>query len=307
MRIVFLGTPAWAVPSLEALHEGPFDVTAVVTNPDKPAGRGMLPHAPPVKEAAERLGLEVHQPASAKTPEFASWLRSQAPDVAVVVAYGKILPAEVLAIPPKGFVNLHFSLLPLWRGAAPVQRSVMEGELVTGASIMVLTEGMDEGPVVATQSVEVGAEETAGELGNRLAGIGARLLTESLPGYVDGSIVPTEQDDSAATYAAKITTDEARIDWSKPARSVHDLVRGLNPAPGAWTTIGDARLKVWSTQVASSETSLAPGEVVAGRDLIAGTGDGTLVLSEVQLAGKKRMTGAELARGLRMAPGTRFG
>ncbi|MEA2499332.1 MAG: methionyl-tRNA formyltransferase [Actinomycetota bacterium] len=307
MRVVFLGTPAWAVPSLEALRRGPFDVAAAVTNPDKPAGRGMLQRSPPVKLAAERLDIPLQQPPSARAPEFASWLRSVAPDVAVVVAYGKLLPAEVLDIPAKGFVNLHFSLLPSYRGAAPVQRAIMNGEAVTGASIMVLTEGMDEGPVVASQSVDIAPEETAGELGDRLAESGARLLVDTLPGYVDGSIVPVEQDDAAATYAAKITTEEARIDWTRPARRVHDLVRGLNPAPGAWTTVGDARLKIWRSEVAALGETLAPGEVSAGKELIAGTGEGALILSEVQLAGKKKMSGADLARGLRMAPGTRFG
>jgi methionyl-tRNA formyltransferase len=166
---------------------------------------------------------------------------------------------------------------------------------------------MDEGPVVASQSVDIAPEETAGELGDRLAESGARLLVDTLPGYVDGSIVPVEQDDAAATYAAKITTEEARIDWTRPARRVHDLVRGLNPAPGAWTTVGDARLKIWRSEVAALGETLAPGEVSAGKELIAGTGEGALILSEVQLAGKKKMSGADLARGLRMAPGTRFG
>ncbi|MEA2460966.1 MAG: methionyl-tRNA formyltransferase [Actinomycetota bacterium] len=306
MRVAFFGTPEWAVPSLEKLYAGDFDVAAVVTNPDRPAGRGMEEKAPPVKVVAERLAIPVLQPASARTSDFADDLRSIAPDVAVVVAYGKILPRDVLDIPRRGFVNLHFSLLPRYRGAAPVQRALIEGERVTGASIMVLTEGMDEGPLLATHPVEVDPEETAGELGARLAVIGADLWDTVLPPFVSGELIPQDQG-SEATYAAKITTDDARIDWTLPARMIHDLVRGLNPAPGAWTTLGDLRIKVWRSAISTVSHDLAPGTLAAGRELIVGTGDGALVLTDVQAAGKKRMSGGDLARGLRFAAGARFG
>lgn len=306
MRVVFFGTPSWAVPSLEALWSGGFDVAGVVSNPDRPSGRGMEVHAPPVKLAAEHLGLPTQQPQRGRDPEFLSWLEHQKPDVAVVVAYGKLLPPELLAVPPSGFVNVHFSLLPKYRGAAPVQRAIMEGQETTGVSLMVLTEGMDEGPVVATHEVEVGSEESGGELGDRLSVIGADLLVETLPGYVAGTIDPTQQDDAQASYAPKLTTDEARIDWSLPARRVHDLIRGLDPAPGAWTVLDD-RVKIWRARVSETDPGLAPGELEIGPELLVGTGDGALVLTEVQAAGKKKLSARDFARGLRLAPHARFG
>jgi methionyl-tRNA formyltransferase len=304
--LVFLGTPEWAVPSLEALHASRLEIHSVVTNPDRPAGRGMNLQAPPVKVAAERLGLPVEQFASARTPDFAEWLSSAEADAAVVVAYGKILPREVLDIPRKGFINLHFSVLPRYRGAAPVQRALIEGEKETGASIMVLTEGMDEGPVLTAHPVEIDPEETAGELGSRLAVIGAGALVEMLPAYLNGEIEGTPQDDARATYAPKVSTDEARIDWTRPASEIHDLVRGLNPAPGAWTEL-NGRVKVWRTHLAEGVADLAPGELSGSKELLVGTGRGALVLDEVQAAGKKKLSGTEFARGHRLAPHASFG
>lgn len=303
--MLFLGTPSWAVPSLEGLLEAGAEVAAVVTNPDRPSGRGMELKPPPVKETAVAAGLEVLQPAGARSPEFFERITAIAPDVAVVVAYGSILPKPVLDAVPHGFVNVHFSLLPEYRGAAPVQRAVMDGKKETGVSIMVLTEGMDEGPVVAAAATEIGASETAGQLGERLAGIGATLLAETLPAYVDGTIDPVPQDDSLATYAPKISTDEVRIDWSRPASEIHDLVRGLNPAPGAWSTFRDARVKVHATTPAAG-SDLGPGEIDGDAELLVGTGDGNLRLDEVQPAGKKRMDGSEMKRGMRPEPGERL-
>ena len=220
------------------------------------------------------------------------------------MAYGSILPASLLEVPPLGFVNLHFSLLPAYRGAAPVQRAVMDGVAVTGVSIMVLTEGMDEGPVLATRAVPVADDDTAGTLGERMAELGGPMLVETLQGYAAGSIRPVEQDHSRATYAPKITTEEARIDWTKPAPAVANLVRGLNPVPGAWTELGDRRLKVWA--VAPSSENLPPGALRSDGGLVAGTGTHALELSEVQLAGKRRMSGAELARGIRLTGSERL-
>ena len=227
------------------------------------------------------------------------------PTFAVVVAYGSILPKSVLDAVPHGFVNVHFSLLPEYRGAAPVQRALMDGKKETGVSIMVLTEGMDEGPVVTTAATEIDPSETSGELGERLAGIGATLLSQSLPGYVDGAIEPVPQDDSLATYAPKITTDEARVDWVRPASEIHDLVRGLNPAPGAWSTFRETRIKVHATSP-STDTGLEPGEIGGDEELLVGTGDGTLRLDVVQPAGKKRMDGSEMKRGMRPGPRERL-
>lgn len=290
------------MPSLRALAESPIELAAVVTNPDKPAGRGMELRSSPVKEEALRAGLEVLQPRRAREPELEERLRELAPDVAVVVAYGSILPGSLLEVPRLGFVNLHFSLLPEYRGAAPVQRALIDGVAVTGVSVMVLTEGMDEGPVLATLQVAVEPDDTAGSLGERMAGIGAPLLVDTLARYAAGDLRPVEQDHDRATYAPKLSPEEARIDWDRPAESISNLVRGLNPAPGAWTELDGKRLKVWA--VRSAPGDLAPGAVaVEGGALLAGTGSGALELADVQLAGKKRMTGGELARGLRLPQG----
>lgn len=290
---------------MRALIESPLEVTAVVTNPDKPAGRGMELRPSPVKEESARAALEVLQPLRAREPALEDRLRAIAPDVAVVVAYGSILPGSLLEVPRLGFVNLHFSLLPAYRGAAPVQRAVMDGVPTTGVSIMVLTEGMDEGPVLAMQEVPVEPEDTAGTLGERMAVLGAPLLVETIERYAAGELQPREQDHERATYAPKIATEEARVDWTQPAQEIANLVRGLNPAPGAWTEWDGRRLKLWAVRPASGD--LAPGTLrgTAGR-LVAGTGTHALELADVQLAGKRRMSGAELARGLRLVEGARL-
>ncbi|MGH2757092.1 MAG: methionyl-tRNA formyltransferase [Actinomycetota bacterium] len=301
MRAVFFGTPGWAVPSLEALIASDVEVDAVVTNPDKPAGRGLELHATPVKEAAERHGLEVLQPQKARDEGFVEWLAARAPDVAVVVAYGKILPKNLLDVPPLGFVNVHFSLLPAYRGAAPVQRAIMNGDDKTGISIMVLTEGMDEGPVLARAEVPIEASDTSGSLGAKLATVGAPLLVDSLQRFGRSELVPQPQDDSVATYAAKITNEEAFIDWSWGARRIHDHVRALDPSPGAATMLGDKLLKIWAVEPDPSADSLEPGRVaVVSGDIVAGTGDDAVIVGELQPAGKRRMSGAEFARGLRL-------
>ncbi len=290
---------------MRALIASTVEVAAVVTNPDKPAGRGMELRRSPVKEEALRAGAEVLQPRRAREPELEERLREIGPDAAVVVAYGSILPAPLLEVPRLGFVNLHFSLLPAYRGAAPVQRAVMDGVSVSGVSIMVLTEGMDEGPVLATQEVPVEPEDTAGTLGARMAELGAPLLVETLGRYAAGELQPREQDHERATYAPKIAAEEARVDWTQPADKIANLVRGLNPAPGAWTECDGRRLKVW--RVRSATAPLDPGALrPTGDGLLAGTGTHALELADVQLAGKKRMSGAELARGLRVAEGARL-
>jgi methionyl-tRNA formyltransferase len=260
----------------------------------------------PIKEAAERLGIEVVQD-KARDPALLERLQSLAPDVAVVVAYGSILPGALLDIPPQGFVNLHFSLLPAYRGAAPVQRAIMNGESVSGASIMVLTEGMDEGPVLAKAEVPISSGDSTSSYGATLAEIGATLLVDTLPGYVEGKITPVEQEHERATYAAKLSTDDALIDWSRTSSQIHDLVRACDPDPGAWTTLHGARLKVFRTSPSDAD-DLAPGAVeVRGGELLAGTGGGTLRLDEVQPATKKRMSGADWARGLHLDGTERMG
>lgn len=294
------------MPSLAALVGSEIDVAAVVTNPDRPAGRGMELRPSPIKQHALDAGLDVLQPPKARDPELHDRLQALAPDVAVVVAYGSILPKTLLDIPPKGFVNVHFSLLPLYRGAAPVQRAVMEGRAETGVSIMVLTEGMDEGPVLARATTPIEAHDTAGSIGERLAGIGADLLLATLPDYVSGGLVPEPQDDAAATYAPKIGTEEAQIEWTRPVKEIRDHVRGMNPVPGAWTTLDGERLKVWAVEI-GDRSDLSAGRLDAERGLVVGAADGALELTDVQLRGKRRMSGAELARGLRLGPDATLG
>ena len=256
-------------------------------------------HATPVKDAAVAAGIEVLQPDKARDPAFKHRLAEVAPDVASVVAYGKILPGDLLTVPRLGFVNVHFSLLPKYRGAAPVQRAIMDGETETGVSIMVLTEGMDEGPVLAKVPSSIGPGDTAGSVGEHLAAIGGPLLVESLRGYASGELGPVEQDHAAATYAPKIDGEAARIDWTWPADRIDRHTRGLDPVPGAWTTLAGKRLKVNRVR-AVNEDRLQPGELHKGPLLVAGTGTDPVELVEVQPAGKKRMTGQELLRGLRV-------
>jgi methionyl-tRNA formyltransferase len=296
------------VPSLSALLASDVDVAAVVTNPDRRAGRGLDERQPPVKQRAVEAGIEVLQPHTARDPDLATRLEELAPDVATVVAYGRILPPDLLALPPLGFVNVHFSLLPRLRGAAPVPRVLLEGASETGVSIMVLTEGMDEGPVLVARPEPVDERDTAGSLGSRLARIGASLLVDALHGYADATLEPVPQDDAAATYAPKLSAEETRIDWRRPARDIRNQVRALNPEPGAWTTFDGRRLRVLEIELeaAGGALDLAPGELRLGKTLVAGTGEGAVIVHDAQAEGRRRMTGAELARGLRPAPGSRL-
>jgi methionyl-tRNA formyltransferase len=281
-------------------------VIAVVTNPDRPAGRALEPRPPPVKVAALEAGLDVIQPEKARAPDFLERVRDLAPDVAPVVAYGKILPVSLLEIPQLGFVNVHFSILPAYRGAAPVQRALMNGVDETGVSIIVLTEGIDEGPVLAVEKTNVGSDESAGDVGERLATIGASLLVESLPRYSAGELKPVQQDHSQATYAPKLEPDEARIDWSRPAESIRDLARALDPQPGAWTTLRGRRIKILRA-VPISGLQLVAGELRATDEgMLAGTGTEPVELTRVQPAGKRPMSGDEWGRGLRPAQGESF-
>ncbi|MDQ5815925.1 MAG: methionyl-tRNA formyltransferase [Actinomycetota bacterium] len=306
MRIVFFGTPAWAVPSLESLERSDAEVVAVVSNPDRPSGRGMQLRPSSVKVAAEALGLEVIQPERARSPELHGRLAELAPDVAVVVAYGSLLPGPLLEVPRCGFVNLHFSLLPEYRGAAPVQRAIMDGRSETGVSLMVLTEGMDEGPVLMTERVPIAPWESAGELGHRLALVGAELLTPALVAYGEGRLVARPQDGALATYASKIDTNQARIDWDWDAGRIDRHARGLDPVPGAWTTFDGKRLKIFRVEIAVSDEGLPPGAIATDEDLLIGTGSAPLRLLEGQLAGKRRMNGQDLARGLHPTPDALF-
>ena len=298
MRIAFFGTPEAAVPSLDAFVEDPdTDVVAVVTNPDRPSGRGHKLAPPPVKVAAVKAGVPVWQPA--KPREILDELRALDVDACAVVAYGALLPQDVLDAGGRGFVNLHFSLLPAWRGAAPVQHSVLAGETRTGVTCFVLEAGMDTGPVLHTAETGIGPDETAGELITRLAVLGAPVLVDAVRGLVDGSLEPVAQDHDLATYAPKITPEMARLDWSAPAERIRCAVRAFNPVPGAWTTLRGDRLKIHA--VAAAPATGPPGEVVDLTDAgpVVACGEHALVLTQVQPAGKPRMDGTAFANGYR--------
>lgn len=282
------------------------EVVAVVTNPDRAAGRGLALRSSPVKVAALEAGVEVLQPERAGDDELRERLEAIDPDVATVVAYGRILPPRLLDVPKLGFVNVHFSLLPDLRGAAPVQHALIDGLGSTGVSIMVLSEGMDEGPVLASEVVAIDHDDTAASLGRRLAVVGARLLVPTLQQLETGSLVAEAQDDAGATYAPKISGAAARVDWSKAPATIRNLVRGLNPEPGAWTTLRSVRVKVLEVVIADQAPAPPPGSLDVGAEVVAGCGGGALVLREVQPAGKRRMSAMEWARGLRLEPGERF-
>jgi methionyl-tRNA formyltransferase len=310
LRIAFLGTPPPAVPPLRALVAAPdVDVTVVITNPDRPRGRSGRPVPPPVKEAAGELGIEVWQPH--RPAEVTDELASLDLDAAAVVAYGSILPPRVLDTTRHGFVNLHFSLLPRWRGAAPVQHALRAGDTRTGLTTFVLDEGMDTGPVLDRLEVEVGTGETAGELEERLAELGADLLVRSVRRLVDGAR-PTPQPEDGVTLAPKVDREDVAIDWTAPAADVVALVRSANPRPGAHTTHRGDDLKVWrSREAAPDEVArpLDPGAVVATAvdGPIVAAGEGAAVLTEVQPAGRRRMDGASFVNGYRIAVGERLG
>lgn len=301
MRIAFLGTPAPAVPSLTALLDADdVDVPVVITNPDRPRDRGHRVTAPPVKDAALAAGVQVWQPT--KPTEIADDLAALDCDAAAVVAYGAILPAEVLATTRHGFVNLHFSLLPAWRGAAPVPHAILAGEPTTGVTCFVLDAGMDTGPILLTDREPIRADDTAASLTDRLAERGAPLLVEALRGLVTGTITPQPQPADGASLAPKLTSDEARLDWSQPAEALERAVRAFDPVPGAHTTLGSRRIKVTRAAVVDTpdDPHAAPGTVVAadeaGPVVVCGDGRG-LRLEAVQPAGKAAMDGRAFVNG----------
>jgi methionyl-tRNA formyltransferase len=306
MRIVFFGTPEFAVPSLRVLLRERFPVAGVVTQPDKPHGRSRSTLvAPPVKLVAQSAGLPVLQPVRPVGDLFLAGLRRLEADLGVVVAYGHVLKSEVLRHFPRGMVNVHASLLPHLRGASPIQHAILTGEPETGVSLMQMEEGLDSGPVLHRVATPIGADETAGELSARLAELGATALVETLSLLSGGLARPQPQDHAAATYAPKIDRDMARLDWSRDAAALARQVRAFDPAPGGWTTLDDAPLKLFGATAAQGAG--APGTVLGvGERLVVACGRGTLALREVQPAGKSRMTAEDWARGRGIAPGRRL-
>jgi methionyl-tRNA formyltransferase len=307
-RAVFFGTPEFACPSLQALMEVA-EVRLVVTQPDRPAGRGMKPQPPPVKVLAGQNRLEVTQPDSVRSPEFARFLRERRADVGVVVAYGKILPSSVLEASRLGCVNVHASLLPRYRGAAPIQWSIVKGESETGVCLMQMDEGMDTGPLLAVSRTPIDDNETAGELTARLSRLGAGLLRADLPRFLRGELVPEPQAHERATAAPPLKKEDGRVDWNRPAREIHNLVRGLNPRPGAFSWLDGRRVKLHRTRPLDP----GPGDREPGCIVDAGAGTirvacspGLLAIEELQLEGKRRMKAAELLSGNRLSAGDRF-
>jgi len=292
MRVVFMGTPVFSVPVLDALVDAGHDVVAVYCQPPRPAGRGKKQRASPVQSRAEALGLPVRHPVTLKDTEAQAEFRAHNADVAVVVAYGLILPQTVLDAPEHGCLNIHASLLPRWRGAAPIHRAIMAGDKVTGICIMQMEAGLDTGPVLMCQQTEIGTDETTGALHDRLSVMGAELIVQALSQL--NRLQPAPQSDEGVTYAAKIDKAEARVDWSRTAQQVDRLIRGLSPFPGAWCNIGNERVKILGSRLADGHG--APGEVLNDALTVA-CGQGAVQLTRLQRAGKASQDAAEILRG----------
>jgi methionyl-tRNA formyltransferase len=300
MRIVFAGTPDFAVPALTALLASNHQLVAVYTQPDRPSGRGRKLTASPVKHVAEEAGIPVYQPVSVRDTDAIQQLRDLQPEVMIVVAYGLILPLEVLEIPTKECINIHASLLPRWRGAAPIQRAIISGDQQTGVTIMRMQETLDTGPILLQHSVSI-QHQTSEQLFAQLAESGADALMSMMSAIELGALAPKIQDDSLATYAKKINKNEAKLDWQQPAQVLERLVRGLNPWPVANTLLKHKTLKIWQAQMVTNDTSiqvnpaLKPGQIVCDgrKQFYVMTGDGLLEILEVQLPGGKRLTAAQ--------------
>jgi methionyl-tRNA formyltransferase len=308
MRLVFAGTPAVALPSLDAIAASTHDLVAVVTRPDAPAGRGRRLVRSPAAAWADERGIEVLTPVRPREPAFLERLRMLAPDCVPVVAYGALVPAAALSIPRHGWVNLHFSLLPAWRGAAPVQHAVLHGDELTGASVFLLETGLDTGPVYGTLTAPIGPRDTSGDLLDRLAVAGARLLVEVLDGIEAGTAAAVPQPHEGVTLAPKLTVEDAEVRWGEPAFAVDRRVRACTPAPGAWTVFRGERLKLGPVTVEAGGPPLEPGSVLAERGrVLVGTATDPVALGEVQPAGRKSMPADAWGRGVRMAVGERLG
>jgi methionyl-tRNA formyltransferase len=315
MRIVFCGTPEFAVPALRALLANPeFSVEAVVTQPDRPRGRGQNVSASPVKEVAAQAGVRVFQPVSMKSDEARDFLTEINPDAVVIIAYGQIIPRRLLEIPRLGWMNLHGSLLPKYRGAAPIAWAIINGERKTGLTTMRLDAGLDTGPILLQRETEIGGDETEPELRKRMADLGVPLVTESLIKLDHGEIAPVPQDSRQATYAPILTKEHGRIDWSLTAGEIYNRVRGLAPWPGAFTTFRGKLCHIWGRPSASAAAGDAtigrePGRLIAGDaaiEVVCGKG-ARLQLEAVQLEGRKRISAREFANGARLASGERLG
>jgi len=304
-----MGTPDVAVPTLKALHQSKHEILLVVTQPDRRKGRGRKLSAPPVKSVALELGYDVLQPESVKTDEFKTTIAALNPDYLVVVAFGQVIPKAVLETPDKAAINLHASLLPKYRGPAPIQWAIIKREKETGVTTMLMDEGLDTGDMLLTRKVEISNRETSGTLHERLANVGAGLVLETLDKLADGSISPVPQDEEQSSYAPLLKKQDGRIDWSRPAKEIESFIRGVNPWPGAFTFCDERRLKIYSAQYLDMETGAEPGTVLVGFpcELRVATGDGALVLEEIQGASGKCLLIKDFLCGCNIAPGTKLG
>ena len=304
LRTVFMGTPDFALQTLQGLIDAGCNLVGVYTQPDRPKGRGKQLAEPPVKALAQRHGIPVYQPARLRQPETVAELRALAPDLIVVVAYGQILPKSVLDIPRCGCINVHASLLPKYRGAAPINKAIIDGETQTGITTMYMDVGLDTGDMLVKQSLAIGPDETAGQLHDRLAALGRAAMEETLRRLCAGTLQRTPQDDGQSTYAPMMKKEDGRIDWHRSAIEIHNQVRGLDPWPGAYTTLNGELLKLAGTSPHKEEGG-APGRIVAadGKGVRIACGSGTLLVRELQLAGRKRLAAADFLRGCHLAPG----
>ncbi len=312
MRVVFMGTPDFAVSALQAMLQNNYEVAAVVTQPDKPGGRGKKLRPSPVKMAALASGLAVYQPEKVREPGFIDVLKGLNPDIIVVAAFGQILPAEILNLPPHGCINVHASLLPAYRGAAPIHRAIINGERQTGVTIMQMDPGLDTGAMLLQGELPIGSEDTVGLVHDRLAELGGRLLVETLELMKNGRVQSVPQQDHLSCYAAMLTREDELVDWKWDAVAIKNQVRGLNPWPGARTSLLNKLLKIWRVSVVEDYPagSAEPGQVLVAcgnRGILVQTGNGVLRIDELQLQGKKRMQAAEFIRGNQLAAGSKLG
>jgi methionyl-tRNA formyltransferase len=309
LRVVYMGTPAFAVPSLEALAGSSHQVLRVITQPDRPRGRGRRLESPAVKQAAERLGLPVDQPDTIKGDHFYSQLQDLAPDIVIVAAFGQFLPARLLELPPLGGLNLHASLLPRYRGAAPIQWALLNREKRTGVTVMLMARGMDTGDILAWRDLPIEPSDTAASLGQRLARLGAALLLETLPAWAAGTITLRPQDPRAASFAPMLKKEDGRIDWSRPAVEIEAFVRAMNPWPGAFTYHEERRLILHLADVSPAGRPVPPGTVVNGSPggpLRVATGEGDLVVMQIPGPSGKRLDSNAFLCGYPLPPGTRL-
>jgi methionyl-tRNA formyltransferase len=307
MRLVFAGTPAAALPALDALAASAHEIVAVVTRPDATAGRGRTLQRSPVGAWADEHGIEVLTPARPREEDFQARLRAIAPDCVPVVAYGALVPVSALEIPAYGWINLHFSLLPAWRGAAPVQHAILHGDQTTGASVFQIEAGLDTGPVFGTVVDEIKSGDTSGDLLGRLAVVGAELLVRVLDGIEAGALTAVPQPGDGVSLAPKILVTDAEVRWTDPAFAVDRRIRACTPEPGAWTTLGADRLKLGPVRPVADAPALAPGEILVEKNrVLVGTATTPVELGDVRAAGKKPMRASDWARGARPAPSSRF-